>query len=231
MKKQRIISFLMAVLVLSLSLLTGCGKKNDKKPGENTTKNDKDNNVRIEIQITDNENKYEVQIPKFVSDTENQAVNQLNAEIQPIIDVYNEAKKNLWQWAIIKTQQFDNERYLQAVVEYQKMPTLEANVRSFVYDKKKDRVVTLDDAYKMEKLDQKEFQTLLVKLFKEQGNANIKIKEYSVNGFYINEKKDVEFFTKIKVNDGKQDYIIMATVIPHDKKLLASNEQGIQILP
>ena len=187
----------------------------------------------IEIQIEDHARKYDVEIPKFVSKEPSQALDNLNNSMQPVIDAYNYAKSDVWKWATVRTHRYATRDYLQAVVECEVFPLLESNydVSTYVYDMNTDRAVTVDDALNIAGYTREQFEQLMQKLVADSDGADGNLVGGEVRGFYISEKYGVEFFVKLKFDNGSVVRNIVTTVIPKAHKCIVNDSnEGLQIL-
>ena len=226
-------------ITLLMMCCTACGKSDedsDNPPSQSTEEGtDKKKNpgdtARISFQIEDYKGNNKVQIPIFSSDLESEAINSLNNSIQEIVTIYKEADANVLKWAEVYTHSYSTDTYLQAVVEYLQMPSLnlDYNVATYVYDRKNDKVVTIEDAIEMAGLDLAEFQELVFKMV-EKSDSDDTLSEIKINGFYMNKKGKPEFFVRLYMGTGTNAYSAMCTVIPSKNKLLTTNENGLQII-
>lgn len=238
--KRKIVSLLITVLTLTLCF-TGCyrvqpidGPESDapSKKTESTEKktlSEAGKTAKITIQIEDNNGENKVQIPKFESDTESAAITELNKQIEDvIIDFYNTAKSRKNEWPLISTRNFDYERYLQSVVQYEAFPDIEgASVKTYVYDKYKDKPVSLDDAYSLA-------GTTAEKIRKGVEKARITSETASVNnlevqGFMITKSGDTEFFVKYEYDSGMDAVNELMTFIPSTGELHQMTNDGVYI--
>lgn len=238
---KRIIALLLLLTMVLTLCFTGCSKIEprgdaDKNETKKSTEDSKDLTIseagktaKISIQIEDNDKYCKVQIPKFESDTESAAVTELNKQIEDvIIDFYNTAKSRKNEWPLISTRNFDYERYLQSVVQYEAFPDIEgASVKTYVYDKYKDKPVSLDDAYSIA-------GTTAEKIRKGVEKARITSETASVNnlevqGFMFTKSGDTEFFVKYEYDSGIDAVNELMTFIPSTGELHQMTNDGVYI--
>lgn len=228
-------SSLLLVLVMCFTVaFSGCEKVSDeseKDLGTSITTSQNDKNVRIEIQIEDNDGNNKVQIPKFVADQSSEAIDSINADIGDLITVYEDAKHNVLKWPEIFTYTYESDEYLQAVVEYQEMPSLDLdyNVMTFNYDKENDKALRIADALSLVEYSEAKFGALVEDLY-ENSDVGGKLEKYEIHGFYISESGIVQFFVRVYVDMGTDDYSLMTTVVPKTKKLFTTDENGLYII-
>ncbi len=233
-KTMRRTSFLLALIMCATFILSSCEKvpttDGDFSGGADVTE-ETGINAGIEIQIEDNKGNNKVQIPKFVSDEQSDAIDKINADIEPLITVYNEAVDNVLKWPEIFTHQYESEEYLQAVVEYQEMPSLDLdyNVITFNYDKENDKALQISDALEMAEYSEAKFKSLVEKLY-DDSDVGGELKKYEINGFYISESGIVQFFVRLYVDTGMEEYSLMTTIVPKTKKLFTTDENGLYII-
>lgn len=236
MNKNKCFSKLSLILALLMSialLLPGCEKvpKTDGETEPSDVSEKAAINARIEIQIDDQKGNNRVQIPKFVSDVPSEAIDAINADIEPLIEVYEKANKNVLKWPEIYTHIYDSDEYLQAVVEYQEMPALDLdyNIKTYNYDEKNDKALQISDALDMAGYTEAKFATLVEELF-DSCDEGGDLKKYEINGFYISNSGIVQFFVRVYVDTGMDEYSLMTTVIPKTKKLFTTDENGLYII-
>lgn len=239
---KKIIALLILLTMVSAFCFTGCSKiepcgDSDKSATGKSTEDSKDLTIseagktaKIFIQIEDNDKYCKVQIPKFESDTESAAITELNKQIEDvIIDFYNTAKSRKNEWPLISTRNFDYERYLQSVVQYEAFPDIEgASVKTYVYDKYKDKPVSLDDAYNIA-------ATTAEKIRKGVEKARItgetaSVNNFEVQGFMITKSGDTEFFVKYEYDSGMDAVNELMTFIPSTGELHQMTNDGVYIV-
>ncbi len=238
---KKIIALLLLLTMVLTFCFTGCSKieprtDTDKNESEKSTEDSKELTVseagktaKISIQIEDNDQYCKVQIPKFESDTESAAITELNNQIEDvIIDFYNTAKSRKNEWPLITTKNFDYERYLQSVVEYEAFPGIEgSSVATYVYDKYKDKSVSLEDAYMLA-------ETTEAKIKKGVEKARItgetaSLNNFEVQGFMITKSGDMEFFVKYEYDSGMDAANELMTFIPSTGELHEMTNDGVYI--
>lgn len=236
MKRSRILQKILLLIVVAVSVsiaFTGCQKvpSVDDSPDTSNASKKPEINARIEIQIEDYNNNNKVQIPKFVSDVQSEALDTLNAEIEPLITVYEEAKRNVLKWPEIFTHTYESDDYLQAVVEYLEMPSLDLdyNIKTFNYDKKNDKALQISDALSMCKYSEAKFGKLVEELY-DSCDVGGELKKYEINGFYISKSGVFQFFVRLHVDTGMEEYSLMTTLIPEINKLYTTDENGLYIM-
>lgn len=227
-------SLLLALVMCFLVLSTGCSKIGEDDEGGDTgveSTTEKGIGARIEIQIEDNNGNNKVQIPKFVADQPSEAIDSLNTDIEPLIAVYEEAKNNVLKWPEIFTYTYESDDYLQAIVEYQEMPSLDLdyNVKTFVYDKENDKALQIADALEMVDYSDVQFGRLVEELY-DDSDVGGELLKYEINGFYISKSGIVQFFVRLYVDTGMEEYSLMTTIVPKNKQLHTTDEEGLQII-
>ena len=225
--------FLLSAIIIIIIISMGEGapsvevlSESDGNPGEKI-------GARIELQTENHSGQNNVEIPKFVSNKPSAALDTLNNNMQPVIDAYNYAMSDHWRWAVIKTHRYATREYLQAVVEYEVMPLLESNyeVASYTYDMNADRVVTVEDALSIAGYTRDEFEQTIRKLVSDSNGVDGNLVGGEITGFYISEKYGVEFFVKLKFDDGSVIKNIVVTVVPKAHKCIVNDSHdGLQIL-
>lgn len=234
-RNLRMTSFFMALIMSLTLMLSGCEKvpSAGDEDGTDTSgvADETKINARIEIQIEDNNGNNKVQIPKFVADNPSDAIDAINTDIESLITVYEEAKDNVLKWPEIFTYTYESDEYLQAVVEYQEMPSLDLdyNVKTFVYDKENDKALQIADALAMVEYSEAKFGSLIEDLYADS-DVGGDLKKYEINGFYISESGIVQFFVRLYVDTGMEEYSLMTTVVPKTKKLFTTDENGLYII-
>ena len=238
--KRKIVSLFIATLTLALCF-TGCyrvqpidGPESDapSKKTESTEKktlSEAGKTAKITIQIEDNNGENKVQIPKFESDTESAAIAELNKEIEDtVVAFYNTANSRKNEWPFITTRSFDHERYLQSVVQYEAFPNIEGpSIKTYIYDKYEDKVITLDESFSMAK-------TTADKLQKSVERARItndaaSIRNFEVQGFMFTKSGDIEYFVKYEYNSGMDAANELMTYTLTDGELHEMTEDGVFI--
>ena len=227
-------AFILALVMCVSLLVSACEKvpSSDDGSGSNSgVSEETEMNARIEIQIEDNNGNNKVQIPKFAADMPSDAIDKLNADIDPLITVYEEAKDNVLKWPEIFTYTYESDEYLQAVVEYQEMPSLDLdyNVKTFTYDKENDKALQIADALAMIDYTEAKFGSLVDNLY-DDSEVGGELKKYEINGLYISESGIVQFFVRLYVDTGMEEYSLMTTVVPKTKKLFTTDENGLYII-
>ncbi len=228
-KTAFLLSFIMCFSIFS----TGCSKipSSDNSGAQEEEETENGIGARIEFQIEDNNGNNKVQIPKFVANEPSDAIDTLNTEIETLITVYKEAKDNVLKWPEIFTYRYESEEYLQAVVEYQEMPSLDLdyNVKTFTYDKENDKALKISDALELVSYSETQFGSLIEKLY-DESDVGGELRKYEINGFYISESGIVQFFVRLYVDTGMEEYSLMTTVVPKTKKLFTTDENGLYII-
>lgn len=233
-RNSRKAAFILALIMCVSLLFSACEKvpSADDGSGSNSGLSEESQmNARIEIQIEDNNGNNKVQIPKFASDIPSDAIDKLNTDIEPLITVYKDAKDNVLKWPEIFTYTYESDEYLQAVVEYQEMPSLDLdyNVKTFTYDKENDKALQIADALAMVDYTEAKFGSLIDDLYNDS-DVGGELKKYEINGFYISESGIVQFFVRLYVDTGMEEYSLMTTVVPKTKKLFTTDENGLYII-
>ncbi|NLL63334.1 MAG: hypothetical protein GX241_03690 [Ruminococcaceae bacterium] len=230
MKKYAVLLLCISFMLTGLFMFTACQKIEPNEPTVSKTDSEESKiskpgkTAKITFQIEDNEDNNKVQIPLFVSDEPSEAINSLNKRLEKIVESYNAAKENKLRWSEIISHCYESEQYLQAIVEYQELPSIELdyNVASFNYDKHNDKALTNIDAFEIAKITESELRLLIKKHVKEMEN-------FTVEGFYIDTNGEVQFFVKINIAEGPDAYSRMCTVVPARNSLYQTSETGIQI--
>ncbi len=226
-------SLVLALIMCVTVVFSGCEKVPSADDGTGTSgvSDEAKMNARIEIQIEDNNGNNKVQIPKFVADVPSEAIDKLNTDIEPLITVYEEAKDNVLKWPEFFTYTYESDEYLQAVVEYQEMPSLDLdyNVKTFTYDKENDKALKIADALAMVEYTEAKFGSLIEDLYADS-DVGGELKKYEINGFYISESGIVQFFVRLYVDTGMEEYSLMTTIVPKTKKLFTTDENGLYII-
>ncbi len=226
-------SLVLALLMCTTVTFSGCEKVPSADDTSDTpgVSDEMKMNARIEIQIEDNNGNNKVQIPKFTADKPSEAIDALNTEIDTLITVYEEAKDNVLKWPEIFTYTYESDEYLQAIVEYQEMPSLDLdyNVKTFTYDKENDEALQMSDALAMVEYTEAKFGGLIEDLYADS-DVGGDLKKYEINGFYISESGIVQFFVRLYVDTGMEEYSLMTTIVPKTKKLFTTDENGLYII-
>ena len=238
---KRIIALLLLLTMVLTLCFTGCSKienregtdKNEAgestEDTENLTVCEAGKTAKISIQIEDNDGNCKVQIPKFESDAKSAAITELNKQIEDVIvDFYNTAKSRKNEWPLIATKNFDYERYLQSVVEYEAFPGIEgSSVATYVYDKYKDRYVSLEDAYTLAETTAAKIQKGVEKARISSENASIN--NFEIQGFMFTKSGDTEFFVKYEYDSGMDAANELMTFIPSTGDLYQTTNDGVYI--
>lgn len=233
--KKRFFALLMSALILLLAF-TSCSKTDDKEdpnnedPVSSSELSDAGRTAKISFQIDDKNGHNEVKIPIFSSDTSSAAIDELNTEIETLVAFYNEANSNKLKWPLIYTEVYENDRYLQAVVEYQAYPDIEgASVVTYVYDKVNDAAVSVEDAYLLEKTSETQLKNSVTKARCIDGGF---ISGFEVQGVYIDDSGSCQFFVKYELDNGADAVYELATYVPESKTFLGeatASDSGLTV--
>lgn len=238
---KRLTAFLLTFVMLVTFCFTGCSKieprGNESKKGTDRKASDtKDLTIseagktaKISIQIEDNEGNCKVQIPKFESSTQSAAIDEINKKIDEIIvDFYNTAKSRKNEWPLISTRNFDYDRYLQSVVQFEAFPDIEgASVSTFVYDKYQDKALTLEDTYTSFETNENKLQKGVERA--RITNDNASINNFEVQGFMFTKSGDIQYFVKYEYDSGMDAVNELMTYTLSDENLHEMTSDGVYI--
>ncbi len=230
--------FCLSISIICIALLFGaCSKIEEGQEGnKNNDKSDisasgemseAGKTAAITMQIEDNNNNNQVQIPQFTSQTESAAITEINNEINKLVEFYKEADANKLKWPLIYTHIYEHERYLQAAVEYEACPDINgSSVVSYVYDRQTDSVVTLEDAMTAAEVTENSLKRGVERIRCKGGEE---LTEFEVQGFMFSSKGEPEFFIKYQVDTGVDVNYEIVTYIPSTRVMLDKTTEGIRV--
>lgn len=161
----------------------------------------------------------DAQIPTFTVDGDSAAIIAINEQIESeILSFCDAAANEPLRAAKVITKVIDTGRYLQAVVTYgYSYGSIDGNdVRSYIYDKVKDTMVTSIGT---------DIDQTIIELFNEKVPSGELI-DSSIKGFAFTSSQSIQYFVKIKYNSGAGEQSELVTIIPETKSFEQVNADG-----
>ena len=190
--------------------LCACGEKSEEKTDVTLNKED----TTLVFSIDEMVGTHPVQIPEYHSKVQSEVVSELNQDIKDLLLPIYEQEGSEKEPQILTTI-YDNDRYLQAVVQYVEYPLVGGNgdVTSYNYDRIKDKRVTLTDALILSQTTLDDVRQMVIDAFLLTGKATeneTAIYGVTVDGFVLDEKDACVFFGNIDLcfgNDTPWSYV------------------------
>lgn len=198
-----------ALCCMAALFLAGCSAAGSGENTENVFSYETDVSLSVDECIDD---KYVVQIPEFSAVPESSTIDDMNSDIDSLLVSMYEADMDTGdKIPEIKTEIYESEKYLQAVVMYVEYPLLgsDGDVISYNYQRDDNRRLTMSDALIMSDTTLDDLKNIIIdRYYSMEPSSDMDVFNtelaavygITVDGFIIKEDGSIDFYGNIDIS-------------------------------